>query len=173
MLSPYNAPERLGTDQGGSVDRPIPYMQQGHISGKINTADLFIPCDLDHVTNVFITPIANATGTSDNYVCLFTTVVGWEFDSLENASLKAISDIDDWATGVVYEVGTVVDGNADDTIPYICVEAHTAAAAFATDLTAVKWEALSTTKFIKMSHTAGGAGDVADFNYILFGKMNR
>ncbi len=167
-MQPYNTPERLGTDQGGSVDKPIPYIQRGHISGKINTADVFIPCDLDNVDNVFITPIANANGTSDNYVCLFTTVVGWEFDDL--TTLDALSDIDDWATGVVYEIGTLVE---ESDIPYICVEAHTAAAAFATDLATTKWEALSTTKFIKMSHTAGGAGDVADFNYILFGKMNR
>jgi hypothetical protein len=172
-MNPYNTPERIGTDQGGSVDKPIPYMQRGHMSGKINSTDLFIPCDLDTVDNVAITPIANATGTSDNQVALFTTVAGWEFDALDNANLKAVSDIDDWVTGTVYEVGTVVDGIEDDSIAYICVFAHTADTLFADDLALVYWQALSTTKFIQMSHTSGGSGDVADFNYILFGKMNR
>jgi len=168
-MQPYNTPERIGTDQGGSVDRPIPYMQRGHISGKVNSTDLFIPCDLDFVHNVLITPVANATSTSDNQNCLFTTVVGWEFDSL--TSLGALTAIDDWATGTVYEVGTVVDGNVDDSEAHICVVAHTAAVAFATDETAGYWETLPTTTFIQMSHTAGGADDVADFNYILFGSM--
>ena len=170
-MQPYNTPERMSSEQGGSVGKPIPYMQRGHVSGKINTTTTFLPCDLDHVDNILVTPIANANSTSDNQVALFTTVVGWEFAIL--TTFLGLSDIDDWATGVVYEVGTVVDGNADDTIAYICVEAHTAAAAFATDLTAVKWQALSTSTFVQMNHTAGGSGDVVDFNYILFGRMDQ
>ena len=169
-MQPYNAPERISSDQGGSVDRPIQYMQRGHVSGKINTTDTFIPCDLKQVDNIVITPIRNATSTSDNPVCLFTTVAGWEFTAL--GTFLALTDIDDWATGTVYEEGTVVDGNADDTIAYICVTAHTGAAAFATDLASGYWQALSTSTFVKMVHTAGGSGDVVDINYILFGTMD-
>lgn len=168
-MQPYNTPERLGTDQGGSVDKPIPYMQRGHVSGKINTTDTFIPCDLDFVDNIVITPIANATGTSDNQVCLFTTVAGYEFTAL--GTFLALTDIDDWATGTVYEVGTVVDGNADDSEAHVCVVAHTAAAAIATDEAAGYWQTIETETFVKLVHTAGGSGDVADFNFIMFGSM--
>jgi hypothetical protein len=170
-MQPYNTPERIGTDQGGSVDKPIPYMQRGHSSGKINTTDTFLPCDLDQVDNILITPIRNASSTSDNPVALFTTVAGYEFTAL--GTFLGLGDIDDWATGVVYEIGTVVDGNADDTIAYICVEAHTADASFSVDLAATKWQALATSTFVKLVHTAGGSGDVVNFNYILHGTMNR
>jgi hypothetical protein len=164
-MQPYNSPERLGTDQGGSVGKLIPYIQRGQIAGKINTTDLFIPCDLSFVENIVITPIAITN--SDNQTALFTTVKGWEFDSL--TTFLALSDIDDWATSTVYEVGTVVDGNADDSEAHICVTAHTASAAIATDEALGYWQTIDTETFIQMSHIAAGANEVTNFNFILFG----
>ncbi len=168
-MNPYNSPQRISSDQGGSVDKTIPYVQRGQFAGKINSANSFIPCDLDIVEQFFLTPVKITD--SDNQVCLFTTVVGWEVDSL--STLKALSDIDDWGTGVLYEIGTIVDGNVDDTVAYVALTKHTAAATFAADLADRDWLALATTTFIKLVHTAGGSGDVVNINYEIHGRMTR
>ncbi len=170
-MKPFNTPERLGTDQGGSVDKPIVYMQRLQVSGKINTTDFFIPCDLDTVEQCFLTPVANPSSTSDNLVALFTTVVGWEIDALDNSNLLALSDIDDWATSTVYEVGTVVDGNTDDSEAHVCVVAHTSGV-WATDETSGYWETIPSTKFIQVSHTSPGTGDVVNVHVLLLGRMS-
>jgi hypothetical protein len=46
------------------------------------------------------------------------------------------SEAPEWATGRTYAVGAAVTSSG---ITYRCATAHTAAAAFSTDLTAVKW----------------------------------
>lgn len=173
-MLPYKAPERVSSDQGGSTRFPIPYKQEGLACSSINTAYTFIPCDLDEVTQVLITPVKLST-TSDNGVALFTTTVGWEADDMDYEDLSAITDVDDWAVATAYNIGTVVL-NPDDDTAYICIEAHTStddvseAADWVTDLAAGYWQVLpSTTLFVKLTHTAAGGAKVCNFNYQLVG----
>ena len=169
-MKPFNTPERLGTDQGGSVDRPIVYMQRLEVAGGLHSTDMYIPCDLDTVEQCFITPVAKTT--SDNQTALFTTTVGWEIDALDNASLKGLSDIPDWATSIVYKVGTVVDGNEDDSEAHICVVAHTSDSTFAADELLGYWETIPSEKFILVVSTTPGSGEIVNVHVLLLGRMS-
>ena len=169
LMNPYNKPERISSDQGGSVSVKIPYVQRGIAASKIATAYTFIPCDLDP-QNVFLTPVKLST-VSANGIALFTTVVGWQIDDLD--TLSAASDLDAWAQNVAYNVGTIVKNAAGDAL--VCVTAHTsttggtAADDYATDYAAGYWQTLTTTAFIKITHTSAGSGKVANFNYEIHG----
>lgn len=169
MKTPYNLPQRISSNQGGSVEFGIPYAQEGIAASKINAAYTFVPCDIELPHQVFITPVKLST-TSANGVAFFTTTGGWQVDSFDTFS--AVTDLDAWAQNVAYNVGTLV---YNGTVAYVCVEAHTsttggtAAADWATDLAAGYWQALETTTFLKITHTAAGSGKVAYFHYQIQG----
>ena len=154
-----------------SVEDDILLFQIGQVASKINTAYTFLPCGLITPLNVYLTPVALST-TDANGIALFTTVVGWEVNSL--TALSAISDLDAWAQNVAYNIGTVVS-NPDADTGYVCRVAHTsttggtAATDWAVDLALGYWEVLSETAFVKLNHTAAGSGKVANFNYKIEG----
>jgi polyisoprenoid-binding protein YceI len=168
-MQPYNPVKRTGTEKGLSVYYAPELIQEGLTASKINAAYTFIPCDIKLPKNVHITPLAQTN--SANGIALFTTVVGWEIDSLD--TLKVVADLDAWAQGVVYNTGTLVYVG---TVAYVCLDDHTsttggtAAADFATDLAANHWLALDTTTFIKITHTAAGSAKTANFTYKITGQ---
>lgn len=172
MKTPYSSPYRISSDQGGSVNHGIAYAQEGIAASKIATAYTFIPCDIQLPHQVFLTPVKLST-TSANGIAFFTTTGGWQVDDFDTFS--GVTDLDAWAQNVVYNVGTLV---YNGTVAYVCVEAHTsttggtAAADWATDLATGVWQALSTTTFLKITHTSAGSGKVAYFHYKIEGYLN-
>ena len=172
----YNAPERIGTDQGGSVDRRIPYIQRGLVASKINVTPMYIPCDIDHPENLQICPLKLGS-TSANGVALFTTVVGWEVASFVPASLAAISALDIHATSIAYVIGNIVSGTRTGSTlkAYICIEAHTSTNPidFNSDYEAGKWQELTTTTFLSLAITQAGGSKVAHFTYMIEGYQQQ
>ncbi len=171
----YNTPERIGTDQGGSVDRRIPYVQRGLIAGKINTTPMYIPCDLDYPENLQICPLA--LGVSANGVALFTTEVGWQVASFLPEDLSEISDLDIHAAAIDYVVGNLVTSTLEGSTlkAYICIEAHTSTTSidFDTDYAAGYWQELTTTTFLSLAITQAGASAHAHFTYMIEGYQQQ
>ena len=170
----YNTPQRVGTDQGGSVDKGIPYMQEGIAASKLNTNYTYIPCDIWHPNHILITPVTYST-TSANGTALFTTTVGWEIATFAHASLTAVASIDAHAGNVAYVPGTLVSATetGDSQAAYVCIVAHTSTnpADFDTDYASGYWLRLTTTTFIKINHTAAGASKHTYFHYKIEGQQ--
>ena len=173
MKTPYSNPYRISSDQGGSVNHGIAYAQEGIAASKIATAYTFIPCDIQLPHQVFLTPVKLGT-TSANGVAFFTTTGGWQVDSFDTFS--AVADLDAHAASVAYEVGTIVKATPTGGAlgAYVCVEAHTSTAGpdFDADLASGYWQLLSTTTFLKITHTSAGSGKVANFHYKIEGYLN-
>ena len=171
----YNTPERIGTDQGGSVDRRIPYIQRGLIASKINTTPMYIPCDIDHPENLMICPLA--LGVSANGVALFTTVVGWEVASFLPASLKVVANIDIHAANIDYVIGNLVSSTREGSTlkAYICIEAHTSTTSidFDADYASGYWQELTTTTFLSLAITQAGGSALAHFTYMIEGYQQQ
>lgn len=154
-----------------SVEDKILTFQDGLIASKINTAYTFIPCGIVSPINVQITPVKLST-TSANGVAFFTTTGGYQADSLE--ILSATSDLDAHAASIAYVVGNIVKATPTDGSlgAYLCITAHTSSTGPDFDADIANWVKLKETAFIKLTHTAAGAGKVAHFTYKVEGYDN-
>ncbi len=148
--------KRFMTEKITSVEDDILYYQHGVVTSLPNASSTFIPNPMKDVVSVDITPIKLGT-VSANGVALFTTAVGYEIDGFDNP----ISSLPDWSA-VAFQPGAIVKSSGK---AYICTEAHTGSGSI--DLT--KFRELSATKFIRLVHTAAGAGKVVSIEYLLTG----
>jgi hypothetical protein len=170
-MQPYNTVKRTGTEKGSSVIYPPELIQEGLAVSKIATAYSFIPCDIPTPKNVIITPVL-LSGTSENGIALFTTVVGWYVDSL--TTLKAVTDLDAHEASVAYQVGNIVKATRTGSTEkaYICIAAHSSASGpdFDADYALDYWLEIATTTFLKIVHTSAGSAKVAQFAYAILGQ---
>lgn len=166
-----NPVERTATEKSSSVQYGPALVQSGQCASKINTAYSFIPCDIPQPQHLLITPAVSGT-VSANGVAFFTTTGGWEVVSLGTLSL--VTNLDAHQASIAYIVGNVVKATLTGGTEkaYVCVEAHSSTAGpdFDTDYGLGYWEELTTTTFIKITHTAAGSGKNAFFHYMIFGK---
>jgi len=170
-VQPYNSVKRTATEKSSSVMYPTSLIQEGQAASKINTAYTFIPCDMQSPHNVVITPVVYST-VSANGVAFHTTTVGAEITSLD--TLSAVTNLDAHAESIAYIPGNLVKATLTDGTEkaYLCIEAHTSTAGpdFDTDYGLGYWLELSTTTFIKITHTAAGSSKNAFFHYCIIGE---
>jgi len=159
-------PKRYMSEKLTSIEDEILLYQEGQVASKINTAYFYLPCGIDIPLAVSLTPVKLST-TSANGVALFTTTAGWQVDSLD--TLSAISALDAYGTGVVYQVGTIVK-NSDEDKAYICHTGYTSdgAGTLAGDIDSY-WSELKETAFVKITCTAPGSGKVVNVNFKIEG----
>lgn len=150
----YNPPERISSDQGGSISKQIAYMQRLLVSSKIATAYTWIPCALLDVWHILVAAKKLST-TSANGVALGTTTVVAEYDSE-----GAVTNLDAHGASVAYVLGNLVKATPTGGVEaaYICVVAHTSTAGPDFDADIANWQLLSETKFLKLTHTSPGTG---------------
>jgi len=160
--------KRYMSEKITSVEDEILLYQEGQAASAIATAYTFIPCGINNVTAVQITPVTNGS-VSANQVA-FAAVP----ELLSLTSFSAVTDLNVWADDVAYNIGTLVE--APDGTAYVCQTAHTSATGgtsdaedFADDLALEYWIEVEQTNFLKVVHASAGAGKVANFTYKIEG----
>lgn len=145
----------------------------GKLANGSVTSDALAPNIVDQVVSGTITTITDAAAASAASQTAAATSATIASDAAvsagDSASSAATSEqnvlaveenLPDWrgawATATVYGTGDLV---REEGSTYICVVAHTAAAAFSTDLSALRWEL-----FAQVGATGAGTGDLLAAN---------
>ncbi len=147
---------RYATEKITSVEDDLLEYQAGKVTSAINSGVLYIPNPFNKVLGLTLTPLRNGTDSA-NGTGLFTTLVGYEVESVEDTG----SNIPDFAANTKYFEGSVVKYNAKF---YYCHTAYTSGAS-ETMPSESNWVKLNAVKFIKVVCTAPGANKVVHCFY--------
>jgi len=161
--------KRYMSEKITSVEDEILSYQEGQVASGINVAYTFIPCAIEEPIGVIVTPV-KLGALSANGVALFTTVVGYEVDSLD--VLSVVADLDAHAASIDYEIGTIVKATdpVDSVVKaYVCNTQHTSTAGPDFEADIANWDQVNCDTFLKLTHTAAGADLVANFTYLING----
>lgn len=149
-------PINFATEKILSVEDELIKYQAGTVASAVNSTATYIPCGIEKVLSVVVTPVKLGT-TSDNLTAFASM---FQIDDLVN--LSTVSDLPSWQASTSYVVDQLVSNSGK---AYQCLETHTSGSSF--DPT--KWKELKETNFVKITHAGAGAGKVAYISFVIVG----